>query len=769
MKQFRWIWFIVILACMAVPTSAQGQSNPPLTIREVDGSPQKINASALVFPNGTVSVVGGVVTVTIAGAGTVTNTGTLTANAVIVGNGGSDITALGSLGTSGQVLTSNGAGVAPSFQAAAGGGTVTSVSVVTANGVSGSVATATTTPAITLTLGAITPTTVNGNTFTTGTYTLTGTAAKTLTFSNSITLAGTDATVMTFPTTSATIARTDAANTFTGASTASAWVLTSPTVTTKISPTSDDGAPLGDTTHNFSDLFLATGAVLNYANGNVAVTHSSGILTMGTGELRITTPGTNAASVPTIGSTNTFTNKTITASSNVLGGVTMTLGSDADGDIYYRASNVLTRLAKGTAAQVLTMNAGATAPEWAAGGSGTTINASDTVIPFRSNSTTFVDSPLSVVTGRLISTATLTSSGVAPYLRVVTPVDTGQTANTEFPGMVFGGDASSATVTRTGADGTTYALQREYVFVKPTYAFAGATTVTQAATLAITGQPVAGSNATLTNAYGVLVTANAASGAALARFQAGAGASFTQINDNGTVVIDADVSSGSTPLTVKYNGSTILALSFGGALSNIASVSAGGGVFVGDANGARIISDTKPLQLGASQDAGLGRMAAGVVGVGTGADSSRAGWVQWAGECFVASDQTNATTTPQTSTCSITVTTGRKYSFKFIGYLSDSVAADGASIDFDGGTAAATNFRTQCTAFDTALNLSSQVTALATDIAATTFTGAGMFECHGSFEPSGTGTFIPRFFQNAHTTGTLTLFRGSHIVMFDQP
>ncbi len=45
-------------------------------------------------------------------------------------------------------------------QIAASGGTVTSVSVVTANGVSGSVATATTTPAITLTLGNITPTSV---------------------------------------------------------------------------------------------------------------------------------------------------------------------------------------------------------------------------------------------------------------------------------------------------------------------------------------------------------------------------------------------------------------------------------------------------------------------------------------------------------------------------------------------------------------------------------------------------------------------------------
>jgi len=43
----------------------------------------------------------------------------------------------------------------------AGSGTVTSVSVTTANGVSGTVATATTTPAITIVLGAITPSSVN--------------------------------------------------------------------------------------------------------------------------------------------------------------------------------------------------------------------------------------------------------------------------------------------------------------------------------------------------------------------------------------------------------------------------------------------------------------------------------------------------------------------------------------------------------------------------------------------------------------------------------
>lgn len=42
------------------------------------------------------------------------------------------------------------------------------------------------------------------------------------------------------------------------------------------------------------------------------------------------------------------------------------IGSDADGDIYYRASGALARLAKGTASQVLKMNSGATAPEWGA-------------------------------------------------------------------------------------------------------------------------------------------------------------------------------------------------------------------------------------------------------------------------------------------------------------------------------------------------------------------------------------------------------------------
>ena len=71
-------------------------------------------------------------------------------------------------------------------------GTVTSVSVTTANGVSGTVANSTTTPAISLTLGAITPTSVNGVTFS-GSGSLANSGTSSLTgFTGSGTSSGTN-------------------------------------------------------------------------------------------------------------------------------------------------------------------------------------------------------------------------------------------------------------------------------------------------------------------------------------------------------------------------------------------------------------------------------------------------------------------------------------------------------------------------------------------------------------------------------------------------
>ena len=156
-----------------------------------------------------------------------------------------------------------------------------------------------------------------------------------------------------------------------GGSSAAAITGTTIVANTAFNPDADGGAALGSATLGFSILGLASASTINFANSNVVLTHSAGILTMGTGEMRITSAGTNAASVITQASTNTLSNKTLAgAVGNALGAVAMSLGSDADGDIYYRSSGVLTRLAKGTAAQVLKMNAGATAPEWGAASGG---------------------------------------------------------------------------------------------------------------------------------------------------------------------------------------------------------------------------------------------------------------------------------------------------------------------------------------------------------------------------------------------------------------
>ncbi len=61
---------------------------------------------------------------------------------------------------------------------------------------------------------------------------------------------------------------------------------TSPSVTTDIRPASNDGASLGISGTAFSDLFLASGGVINWAAGDVTVTHSSTMLTS-TGRLTI--------------------------------------------------------------------------------------------------------------------------------------------------------------------------------------------------------------------------------------------------------------------------------------------------------------------------------------------------------------------------------------------------------------------------------------------------------------------------------------------------
>lgn len=82
---------------------------------------------------------------------------------------------------------------------------------------------------------------------------------------------------------------------------------------TALSPAVDGGSSLGTTSLGWQNLFGNTGFVINIENGDWVATHTAGILTVGTGDLRITNAGTNAASAVTVGGTQTLTNKTLTA------------------------------------------------------------------------------------------------------------------------------------------------------------------------------------------------------------------------------------------------------------------------------------------------------------------------------------------------------------------------------------------------------------------------------------------------------------------------
>jgi len=131
-----------------------------------------------------VNVSGGTTGLTTSG-GPITSSGTITLGGVLaVASGGTGAT------TAAAALTSLGAYPASNpNNYTSNGGTVTSVSVTTANGVSGTVTNPTTTPAISLVLGAITPTSVAATGTVTGTN-VSGSTSGTNTGDQAIVLSG---------------------------------------------------------------------------------------------------------------------------------------------------------------------------------------------------------------------------------------------------------------------------------------------------------------------------------------------------------------------------------------------------------------------------------------------------------------------------------------------------------------------------------------------------------------------------------------------------
>jgi len=82
---------------------------------------------------------------------------------------------------------------------------------------------------------------------------------------------------------------------------------------TALSPWAAGGSSLGTTTLGWQNLFGNTWFVLNIANSNWVATHTTGILTVGTWDLRVTNAWTNTASVVTVWWSQTLTAKILTS------------------------------------------------------------------------------------------------------------------------------------------------------------------------------------------------------------------------------------------------------------------------------------------------------------------------------------------------------------------------------------------------------------------------------------------------------------------------
>lgn len=146
-----------------------------------------------------------------------------------------------------------------------------------------------------------------------------------------------------------------------------------------LTPTSSDGAALGTTALMFSDLFLASGAVINFNNGNLTLTHSAGDLALAGGTLTlpntglhildtnashdlIIAPGSNITADRTLTLTTGDANRTLTINSDATvssntaiqtitfiidgGGATITSGVKGDLEIPFGCTiNAVTLLA----------------------------------------------------------------------------------------------------------------------------------------------------------------------------------------------------------------------------------------------------------------------------------------------------------------------------------------------------------------------------------------------------------------------------------------
>lgn len=170
---------------------------------------------------------------------------------------------------------------------------------------------------------------------------------------------------------------------------------------------------------------------------------------------------------------------------------------------------------------------------------------------------------------------------------------------------------------------------------------------------------------------------------------------------------------------------------------------------------------------GITEDVAFISPTAGVFTVSDG--STGTGWIQnSAGEAALESAFTRSDATLTSTNLSLTVIAGRSY--RITGYLivSNSVAAEGAKFDFDGGTATRTTFDVTFNAVGgTVVPGTISATALDTDLNYTSVTGTTRIFVQGYLEVNAGGTLILRASEDSTATGTMTLAAGSWLALYD--
>lgn len=223
--------------------------------------------------------------------------------------------------------------------------------------------------------------------------------------------------------------------------------------------------------------------------GSKAVAAASGVTTTGGGNLTLGTALSSTGGL-TLNNTAGSSGVTISPPSASMTGITWTLQNSSDTFVGRATTDTLTN--KSLSGAVI--NNGLTA-------NGSTAN------NFSGSSGAFQTSTGTNTLGGPVTIApSARTSGVASYLTVTMPADTGQTAATESIGVNW------ATATRTWADGTV-ALQRERYFAGPTYnKTTTSATFTDSFNLYL-DKPTAGTGVTFTRPHtlGIIDSTSAAS------------------------------------------------------------------------------------------------------------------------------------------------------------------------------------------------------------------------------------------------------------------